>query len=84
MVCRRMVSLVAMLFALGTAAACGEPEGEKQPDVNAETSALTQHAAAFICKAPVGGAAFHCPQAGCCLLKNNYTSPPSYSCYDCR
>jgi len=35
----------------------------------------------FTCRPPVN---FRSCQAGCCLLINNMTTPPTWSCYDCR
>jgi len=81
---RTIVSLVALLFALG-AAACGtEGDTENGADLNANSSAVLKDDN-FTCKPPRATTiGFACPQAGCCLQKRNYTSPPSYFCYDCR
>ena len=82
MILRRTFSFVAVLLALGAAGCGGEPDTGDGTAAKAESSALNRWD--FTCKPPVGGTSFHCPQAGCCLLKNNFTSPPTYSCYDCR
>lgn len=80
---RRILSRVAVLFAVGAVACEGEPEPTNGPDVNAESSALSQNAVPRICKPPVSaGIGFRCPQAGCCLQKSNFTWPPTYFCYD--
>ena len=83
MIYRRAVSFLAVLLAVGTMACGSASEIENGTDVNAQGSPLTDDT--FQCKPPVAtGIGFRCPQAGCCLQKKNYTSPPTYFCYDCR
>jgi hypothetical protein len=83
MIHRRVVSLLAVLLAAG-AVACGSvPEPENETELNAQSSAFTE--VIFTCKPPIATTiGLRCPQAGCCLQKSNFTSPPTYFCYDCR
>jgi len=83
MIHRRAISCLALFLALGAGACGGEPESETGTTANAESSALTDDT--FTCKPPIATTiGIRCPQAGCCLQKRNYTSPPTYFCYDCR
>ena len=79
---RRAISFLAVLFALSGVACGTAPDPENETEVNVQEAPLT--AVTDTCKPPIATTiGIRCPQAGCCLLKKN-TSPPSYSCYDCR
>ena len=69
---------------VATTAGADEPEADQSSIAPVERATANESEAAlpqdFTCRPPVQ---LRC-QAGCCLLINNFTSPPTLSCNDCR
>jgi hypothetical protein len=84
MIHRRIVGVITILVALGALGCGSAPDAENETDLNAEVAALQTNVVIRTCGGPVATTVgLRCPQPGCCLQKNNFTSPPSYFCYDC-